>query len=253
MYSVILKGIKIIKNDGLTSFANRFFSFIKYKFLNFQRRLRLQLGLMWIGGARIKVGVNPPQGVISLLNSSLEIEERAFARMLPSEVPVIELGSGVGLVSHEISRTLHEDVEHIMVEANPDLIPILKNTCTLNEISGKIINSGYNTREKNVSIQNEESTYVHAETKKAGSGPTVEAITVEKILEDISGMDFSLVVDIEGAENDLLDEWELIENHCTTVLIEYHSGSEQIREKIESSKVFQCSGYIGDVCYYERV
>lgn len=63
---------------------------------------------------------------------------------------------------------------------------------------------------------------------------------------------FVLVADIEGAEADLVSEWELIERQCAGVLIEFHEGSEELEKRFDESENFDLNSELGRVKYYSN-
>src|SRR5262249_33016995 len=69
----------------------------------------------------------------TLADGSYEREERMLIeRFLPADLPVIELGGAIGVVSCFTSRKLARPEQHIVVEANPSLIPTLSLNRDLN-------------------------------------------------------------------------------------------------------------------------
>src|ERR1039457_6998889 len=71
-----------------------------------------------------------------------EIEERTIIRRcLPKNIPVVELGGGLGVVACLTNRTLENPEHHIVVEANPGMIPILERNRDLNGCKFQVVNS----------------------------------------------------------------------------------------------------------------
>ena len=59
-------------------------------------------------------------------------------RHLGAGLPVIELGGGIGIVSCIINRKLAHPRNHIVLEANPDLIPTLETNRDINQCEFQI-------------------------------------------------------------------------------------------------------------------
>ena len=113
----------------------------------------------------------------ALLRGKYESEEAALiAKHLPADLPVIELGGSLGVVSRLIRSRLAPGTRHLVVEANPDLIE----ACSRNALD---IGSG------------------------AGRVVAVPAVTLKDLHQRIgSPSAFSLVADIEGAEFALFEK-----------------------------------------------
>jgi len=68
-----------------------------------------------------------PANVVDLLLSDLyeEPERKALTRFVNPELPVVELGACIGVVSCLTNRRLRAPEKHVVVEANPALLPLL--------------------------------------------------------------------------------------------------------------------------------
>ena len=65
------------------------------------------------------------------------IEER-----LPPDNPVVELGGGIGFISCFTNANIW-DVEHVVIEANPELIDVIETSRELNEATFKTYHAAY--------------------------------------------------------------------------------------------------------------
>lgn len=138
-----------------------------------------------------------------------EADEAHFIQQsLPSGMNVIELGGSLGVISRVIRRTIGQDAQHIVVEANPDLAPI----CRANALCD--VKPGLTTVLEGAIAYSGDATirFSRGETHHSGhiAGPdeqdTFETPTLklsdvlEKLPKDAV---WSLVSDIEGGEMDL--------------------------------------------------
>ena len=154
-------------------------------------------------------------------------------RHLRSDLDLIEIGSSIGVVSAHAIGCLDTDVRVVCVEANPNLLPVLRAN----------IESNHPGRE--VSILNRAIDYLNAphatelelsedttgsrlgrfgDTNTSGAQRVkVPASTIRAIISEAGLRDFALISDIEGAETGFIygDPNEL--EGCRQILIELHN------------------------------
>lgn len=210
--------------------------------------LRLRYGYASVGGTKLKLGTALRPSMISVVNSDLELAERALVQELPKSIPVVELGAGIGLVSTELNKHLEQGVEQIAVEIDPLLSEPLRNTRSLNECDFEILISGYHPTQKNLPISRAGG-YIYTEISESGD-ETVPGINLSEIIDRYRLDEFVLVSDIEGGEVGLLEEWNLIENKCKAALIEFHKNTQEVRTRFNESEVFSEAARVGDVYYF---
>ena len=159
-----------------------------------------------------------------LWRGTYERSERALLqRWLDSQAPVVELGGGIGVVSTLVNCRLSNPTRHVVVEANPELLPILARQRQLNRASfnvehGAIDYSGAATTTLDVSDG-----FLAGRVASGGPGIPVVTTTLERVFERHPWTGVTLICDIEGLETDLVEhEGEIIERHCRTLVIEVH-------------------------------
>lgn len=158
-----------------------------------------------------------------ILNRYEREELEAVRRFLDPSLPMIELGASIGIVSCVTNKKLKNPEAHVVVEANPDLIPILKANRDLNACSFAIINkaSGYGGKEA-VFYQHERFTGggLQRATNKSISVPT---ITLAEIFADYRFECANLICDVEGGEIDLVaHEKELLSKKVFQIIFDLH-------------------------------
>lgn len=198
-------------------------------------------------------------------------ERRAIARHMRSDLPVIELGSGIGFVSVLIAKRLRSK-QQVAVDGNPKAIPILANTLRINGcdnvkvILGAIAYSG----SESVAMEKAD-VYVFSrlasmatpnrDGKKVVDVNDIPAITLSQILDSEGIGDFVLVSDIEGAELELIEsEASAAGRLCQQAIMELHYierggvqwGPEQIAERICELWGMRVVGTEGHVWVFER-
>jgi 16S rRNA A1518/A1519 N6-dimethyltransferase RsmA/KsgA/DIM1 with predicted DNA glycosylase/AP lyase activity len=60
-------------------------------------------------------------------------ERETIKRCLDPNLPVVEVGGCIGVVACTTNRLLQEPSKHVVVEANPDLVPVLEANRQLNQ------------------------------------------------------------------------------------------------------------------------
>lgn len=163
----------------------------------------------------------------ALIRGKYEQEEAALiAKYLPAELPVIELGGSLGVVSALIRSRLRPAVRHLIVEANPRLIDV----CSANAAAGgqgdatEVIHGAvyYDGPVARFGIAKE----VHASAVgQGGSAELVEvpAISLAELFRKLGSPErFVLVSDIEGAEFDLFDHEAETLAHVELAIVELH-------------------------------
>jgi len=167
-----------------------------------------------------------------LLRGEYELSERTIARMfLDQRLPVIELGSCIGVVSCITNRMLQHPDRHVVVEANTNIIETLRSNAARNRSRFTIVNAalGYDASPFFVS-----SHLIASGTRAQGTPINVPKRTLRQIADEFQFDRFTLVCDIEGSETDLVDrEGEFIAERCPSIIMETHEkllGMEPIRD-----------------------
>lgn len=145
---------------------------------------------------------------------------------LRPELPVIELGGCLGLVSRFISEHLDVDAEHLIVEANPALVEFCR------------INAQTERRRNKTTVLQKAVAYdtaivrfhasTNAHTSRVGDGRKpgnvdVPACTLSELVAQVAISDgYTLVCDIEGAEYDMFEKDGDALAVCALALVEVH-------------------------------
>jgi FkbM family methyltransferase len=142
-----------------------------------------------------------------VLRGRYERSERELLRIwLNPQAPVIELGGGLGIVATIVNHKLARPRDHLVVEANPSLIPVLEQHKRLNGAGFTVLN-----RAIDYSGQPLVSLCVDGDFISGRIGPDgadvfrVQATTLRSLAEEQRWERATLVCDIEGAEADLVE------------------------------------------------
>jgi FkbM family methyltransferase len=157
---------------------------------------------------------------------------------LPPEVPVIEFGGSLGVVSCITNRKLADPERHVVVEANPGLIPTLEKNRLLNDCRFTVVHGA-------LAYGGEQVQFFTNPKKFLGSSlvelPGTEAVQVPSVslksLLDRHGFDrVNLILDVEGAEADLVrEELATLQARVGLMIMDTHgeeweAGRKRLRE-----------------------
>jgi FkbM family methyltransferase len=164
-------------------------------------------------------------------------ERRAIQRWLLKDVPVVELGASIGFISSLAARTTTAGA-HVAVEANPNLLPLLRQNLQLNDqqdkvrvVWGAIDYSG--AAEVSLDLGNGSNLGgAVASGGNTSSDVTVPTTTLNDLLKEHGLRKFTLISDIEGAEIGLLDESPDAISACEQMIIELHPTTDRQGKKL---------------------
>lgn len=140
---------------------------------------------------------------------------KAVIECLPRDLPVIELGAGLGVVSCITNRLLDKPHQHVVVEANPAMIPAIQRQRTMNECQFDILNAAIVYGWGDVNLKTEDSFLSTQVIKTTTLKHVTHALGVART--------FSLICDIEGAEIELVkNEADVLRGYVNTLILETH-------------------------------
>jgi FkbM family methyltransferase len=167
-----------------------------------------------------------------------ELEECVLCRQhVDATTDVIELGGGISFVACCLNPKLG-DVRHLVFEANPALVPTIKRHCELNECDFEVINKAYAPTGDRVKLYPQKdirSSTTRDERSESEIQPMViDAVSLADITSHNSIDEFTLIVDIEGGEVDLVaQEGALLAERCRMLVVEFH---EFVDEPLEHTR-----------------
>tara|TARA_A100001037_G_C15153133_1_gene641080 strand:+ start:6087 stop:6827 length:741 start_codon:yes stop_codon:yes gene_type:complete len=167
-----------------------------------------------------------------------------------SNLDVVELGGGIGFISCHIGKKLQPKNKHIVIEPNPFLLDTIESNRILNNCHFDIINYAYSSTpglvEFDVSGPFESSHIDPSSTNTV----QIESINITQIINQYDLNQFSLIVDIEGNEFDLLQqELNILHLHCPLVMIEFHPRFGPLPPAVSKLKNLGYSSFKNDNVY----
>lgn len=150
-------------------------------------------------------------------------ERELLRRHLDPSQPVIELGGGLGIVASLINRRLHHPERHVVVEPNPRVLPVIEANRRLSGARFTVVH-GALAYTGNVATLQFGSDVLSTTTRDEPSGDLqVPATTLAALLDRFGWNACVLVVDIEGAEVELVRrEAELLAQRVSMIIMEDH-------------------------------
>jgi FkbM family methyltransferase len=157
------------------------------------------------------------------------IYERAeldqISRFLPKDADVLELGGSSGVTTLLMASLLSRGYKIISVEADPELSSLAEANCRLNGFAERatFISAAVDYENSEVSFQRGAQAVWGRVDKTAASGNTitVPTTTVARLATQYGLRDFTLVMDIEGAEWEVLRHGDL--EGVRRILAELHA------------------------------
>lgn len=174
-----------------------------------------------------------------------EVEEAKYLKKyLANDAKVLELGGCIGYVSCLINKILIDKTQQVTLEANPKLINWIKKNRDANNCSFFVENSIISLKRENVF-------YIH---DLIVGGSTKRTATSEII---VNGVDFdflekkydivfdTLVMDIEGGELDLLNNFKVNLSSFKRIFLEVHPFANilTVDEAIKCENILESIGF----------
>jgi FkbM family methyltransferase len=153
-------------------------------------------------------------------------ESRFVQRYLRSDLDTIEFGASLGFVSCQIRRRLERNARLFCVEANPNLLPVLRRNLELNvpgaevtTINAAVDESGAEFIELALGRDNLDSRVNASADRRI----TVKAIQLREFVREHAIEQYALVCDIEGSEAGFIFGDPAALQGCRQILIELHN------------------------------
>ena len=233
-----IKGFRMLKEDGLVATLRFIIIFLFEDNWLLGRFVELRGNTGTLDGCTFDLD----QPVIAtflksrfLLNSWEEEARYLFKKYQPVDLPLIELGSSIGIVSCITNKQLTNPESHLVVEANPLLLPILEKNRAQNGCRFQVLNKAiaYGSAEVHFNFNGRCN---EGRLSSTAADITVPATTLREILEITGFTKANMVCDIEGAEIALIEnEGQVLSDHFDWIIIEVHfsEGPEKTRALLE--------------------
>lgn len=164
-----------------------------------------------------------------------EPERRLIEKYLNPKIPVVELGGSLGIVSAYVSSKLSDETPFIIVEANSSILDVCEMNANWRARSNpaRLLHAAIAYECETVSFASSENVHLSAiASERVPGSESVPAATVSDVLSQISGkQSFTLIMDIEGMEYDVLEREPKVFANCDLAIIEFHPDKFAARGK----------------------
>jgi len=225
------------------------------------RFIGMPTDIVRLDGCRFSIAKDRvPANVIDLLLSDLyeEPERKALRTFLDPELPVIELGACIGIVSCLTNRRLRRPEQHVVVEANPGLLPLLEDNRARNDCRFEIVHAAVSYGVETIKFNVDDNILASSVGGDERQAVAVATMTLERLLNEHGFARATLICDIEGAELQLVEhELKTIGERVATIIMELHDrivGQEQTQAMLSrlESAGFKIVSRDGDVVILEK-
>ncbi len=200
-------------------------------------------GYVRLGGCRIGLDDPIAQSFHNLLTTGVfERPERiAIKKFLNTSLPVVELGGCIGVVACTTNRRLRNPAFHVVVEANPELTPLLEANRDRNRCKFFILQRAVGYDSPFVSLHINDGNLLESSARtRAGREIRVPVITLREIVNQFSFARCNLICDIEGTEVELVrHERDTLARHVDLLIVEVHRkllGADPVSEMMNTLK-----------------
>jgi FkbM family methyltransferase len=145
------------------------------------------------------------------------------SRYLDPDRPTVELGGSIGVVACVTNKMLKRPANHIVVEANPVLLPLLEENRRRNDCKFAIeaVAIGYGTDTIEFTVQDH---FLFGRLQSSGGSPVqVPTASLGGLIDKHGFETINLLCDIEGAEVALVEnEAEVLRSRVKNLIMETH-------------------------------
>ena len=150
-------------------------------------------------------------------------ERRMLKRWLRTDLPLVELGGGIGVTACLANRKLARPHDHVVVEANPFNVSLVERNRDLNGCRFRVIHKALAYGAETVAFG------IHprlvGSSRIGGEGTTIEVATTSlEAVAAAAGFDeISLICDVEGGEAEVVErELDTLRHRVRVLLVEIH-------------------------------
>lgn len=153
-----------------------------------------------------------------------QAELRLIRRYVPTDEPVIEMGAALGFTACCTNRRLDNRTQHMVLEANPRIIPTLERNRAINHCQFQIVQAALGYNAPSITLWVPPYFYGSSTRVERGEAIDVNTTTLKHLMDEAEFERFNLIVDIEGGEIDLLEhESNLLLRHVGWLVVERHA------------------------------
>lgn len=180
-----------------------------------------------------------------LLNGEYEGAERfAGKRYIRRDIPVVEFGGSMGVVSCLLNRRLKNPADHVVVEANPQILPTLFENRNRNHCNFEIVHGAAGGVGESVRIYIGENALSSSASAAERESVEVPALRLADILQSRGFSRCALMCDIEGSEIQMIRaEMDTLRSRVEVFIVEFHPGISGLETVEEARLLLKDQGF----------
>jgi FkbM family methyltransferase len=153
-----------------------------------------------------------------------KFERNAVQRFVLPTLPVVELGGCMGIVSCITNRRLANPSAHVVVEANPKVIPLLRRNRRRNRCRFEVVNRAIAYGTETIQYAPAADFAGNSLAEKSGTSMVrVKTTGLKEILNRRGFESYTLICDIEGHECELVEREAELVGRAETIILETHA------------------------------
>ena len=159
-----------------------------------------------------------------LLEGTYEENERfATKHYVRPDIPIVEFGGSLGIVSCLLNRRLRIPHRHVVVEANPLNLPMLVGNRNRNGCKFEILHGAAGVTEKRVRLYFGDGALMASSIATADDSVEVDSVSLGEVIRDRGFESCALICDIEGSEINLIQsEIDTFRSRVEVFIVEFH-------------------------------
>lgn len=179
-----------------------------------------------------------PSTISAIVFGIYEYPERVLIeRWLPPDLDCVELGCSIGIISRVILKKIHPDRKLAAVEASKDLLHLaVKNIASagfsrrFNSTHGAVYYNGNDI----IFEEHEDHIRGRVSTQAKRGGVAIPCTTLSRVIKNnFIGM-YSLVMDIEGSEFDVITKDSESLANCQAIIAEVHGDTKSKNDLVKN-------------------
>lgn len=163
-------------------------------------------------------------------------EREALKHFLDPRLPVVELGGAMGVIACLTNKRLHHPQKHVVVEANPEILHLLKENRERNDCRFIVLHKAIAYGVDEVTFNLSDDFWASSVQASFGKSVNVAATSLKAIVDEFDFEEFTLICDIEGGEADLVKfDGDILRDRVATLILEVHEnivGAELVRNML---------------------
>lgn len=192
------------------------------------RLIELTGNVVKLDGCRFDVNspaISTPVKTRLLFGTYEQPERAALSDFLRADLPTVEFGGGIGVVSCLANKRMRDPAKHVVVEANPDLIAIIERNRSRNHRRFTVINRALAYGSAEIDFCQGENFLFNGLSVSTDKKTSVKTTTLEQTIEEHGFGTVNLLCDVEGEEVELVKhELACLRQRVKVFIVEVHQA-----------------------------